>query len=221
DDHIPALLGQRSGQRRPCHDMPVIERNSGLPQCGHGEQEVIIAVLDDQHPRRLLRLSPCSSHWFSVHAALPLSQALCSTVCDSARRQKARGCWSCSAWALISSAVAASSSEAEAFCWVSWLSCSMAPLICTAPDDCSPEAAAISCTRSEVFWIAGTICPRRSPARSASATEEAATSSISWAATCARSASLRTSAATTAQPRPCSPARAASMAPLRASRLVW
>ena len=36
-----------------------------------------------------------------------------------------------------------------------------------------------------------------------------------------RSASRRTSSATTANPRPPSPARAASMAALRASRLVW
>ncbi len=36
-----------------------------------------------------------------------------------------------------------------------------------------------------------------------------------------RSASLRTSAATTVKPLPCSPARAASMAAFRASRLVW
>ncbi len=41
-----------------------------------------------------------------------------------------------------------------------------------------------------------------------------AASSDSWA-------SFRTSVATTAKPRPCSPARAASMAAFRARRLVW
>ena len=44
---------------------------------------------------------------------------------------------------------------------------------------------------------------------------------ISVVASRVRPARLRTSSATTAKPRPCSPARAASMAALRASRLVW
>ena len=44
---------------------------------------------------------------------------------------------------------------------------------------------------------------------------------ISLAAAADRCARFRTSAATTANPRPCSPARAASTAALSARRLVW
>ena len=47
------------------------------------------------------------------------------------------------------------------------------------------------------------------------------TTVISPAVVTERSASLCTLLATTAKPRPCSPARAASMVALRASRLVW
>jgi hypothetical protein len=79
----------------------------------------------------------------------------------------------------------------------------------------------MSCTSSEVFLIDGTISVSRTPARSASFTESLATLPISCAATCERSASFLTSAATTAKPLPCSPARAASIAAFKASRLVW
>ena len=46
-------------------------------------------------------------------------------------------------------------------------------------------------------------------------------SAVSPAAAAATEASLRTSSATTANPRPCGPARAASIAAFRASMFVW
>ena len=46
-------------------------------------------------------------------------------------------------------------------------------------------------------------------------------SDISTVDCAVRSARLRTSSATTAKPRPCSPARAASMAAFNANKLVW
>jgi hypothetical protein len=67
----------------------------------------------------------------------------------------------------------------------------------------------------------GTISSSSLPACSAILTLEPASCPISWAATWLRSASFLTSAATTAKPLPCSPARAASIAAFRASRLVW
>ncbi len=128
--------------------------------------------------------------------------------------------WSCSAWLESSSAVEAISSEAEAFCWMTRSSCWIALLICSAPESCSLLAALISCTSSAVFWMLGTITSSRSAAFSATSTLETESLLISPAAIWLRSASLRTSAATTAKPLPCSPARAASIAALRASRLV-
>ena len=81
-------------------------------------------------------------------------------------------------------------------------------------------AAVISCTSSAVFWMSGTSLSSISPAFSDTFTVVPESWLISPAAFWLRSASLRTSAATTAKPLPCSPARAASMAAFRASRLV-
>jgi hypothetical protein len=102
-------------------------------------------------------------------------------------------CWSDSAWVAISSAVEASSSDAEALRWVTWSIIPMALLIWATPDDCSWLAAATSWTSSAVFLMAGTSSERSCPDRSATFTLEEATVPISPAALWARSASLRTS----------------------------
>ena len=96
------------------------------------------------------------------------------------------------------------------------------------PWDCSRLAPEISLTRLETSWKLAT---RVSIVVPASFTWEAPASMvrtelpmralISWAAWAERWARLRTSVATTAKPRPCSPARAASTAALRARMLVW
>jgi len=62
--------------------------------------------------------------------------------------------------------------------------------------------------------------PTSLPAVSATRTLDVASAPISFADTWLRSASFRTSAATTAKPRPCSPARAASIAAFSASTVA-
>jgi len=66
-----------------------------------------------------------------------------------------------------SSAVDAISSDAAAFCWITWSSCMMALFTCSAPVLCSALAAAISRTSSAVFLISGTNLTSRLPALSA------------------------------------------------------
>ncbi len=96
------------------------------------------------------------------------------------------------------------------------------------PELCSPVAALISAMMSETRCTLATISPivlpasvtRREPDSTFSTLAPIRTL-ISLAASAERWARLRTSLATTAKPRPCSPARAASTAALRARMLVW
>ncbi|MNF43099.1 hypothetical protein D3C84_241700 [compost metagenome] len=96
------------------------------------------------------------------------------------------------------------------------------------PRLCSVEAAAISAMMSVTRLMAMTMSLMVWPAWatrvlpfSTLLTESEISVLISLAAAAERCARVRTSAATTAKPRPCSPARAASTAALRARILVW
>ena len=89
--------------------------------------------------------------------------------------------------------------------------------------------AAVICSNSTWDWLVAADASSMSWFRSApilttpsvSAWTCPMSSEICAAACWESSASLRTSSATTANPRPCSPARAASMAAFSASRFVW
>ena len=104
----------------------------------------------------------------------------------------------------------------------------IAVLICSIPRLCSSLAAAISETRLFTCFTASIISLSASPLLLTSSvpfpifsTESLIRTPISFAASPERCARFRTSPATTANPRPWSPARAASTAALSASRFVW
>ncbi len=106
--------------------------------------------------------------------------------------------------------------------------CETALFTSSMPVLCSAEAAAISDMMSVTRRIATTmslmVCPAwatRVLPFSTLSTESEISVLISLAAAAERWARVRTSPATTAKPRPCSPARAASTAALRARMLVW
>ncbi len=126
------------------------------------------------------------------------------------------------------SAAAADSSTSAAFCCVTPSICVTARPTCSIPESCSREAAAISATISVTCLTELTISSMVLLASSTSFVPPSTFSAelwisalISFAAVALRCARLRTSEATTAKPRPCSPARAASTAALRARILVW
>ena len=93
------------------------------------------------------------------------------------------------------------------------LTISAATVIDVSASSMSRDTRSISATRDVLVSIARALCATRDVTWPVSWT-------MSFAATCELSASLRTSSATTAKPRPASPARAASIAAFRASRLV-
>ena len=79
----------------------------------------------------------------------------------------------------------------------------------------------ISSVEAACSWL---MAPVDSMALEISLTASFMSFSVCWIFSVASrdcSASLRTSSATTAKPRPCSPARAASMAAFRPRRFVW
>ena len=135
---------------------------------------------------------------------------------------------SSAAWPESSEAADDDSSADEAFCWVTLSISEMAAWTWSTPVVCWVPTAAISRTRSEALATEAAISPRVSATRREVTspslvcwTDSRMSASVLLDASLARSARERTSSATTAKPRPASPARAASTAALRASRLVW
>src|SRR5690606_11944781 len=141
--------------------------------------------------------------------------------------KRATSCCRCSAWDESAWLVPVSSSAWRAVAWVALSMCTMARFTCSMPEACSWLETLISDTRSATFFAFCTMLssfalamPTRCVPSPTFSTLSLMSPLISLAAWALRWARLRTSAATTANPRPCSPARAASTAALSASRLV-
>jgi hypothetical protein len=126
------------------------------------------------------------------------------------------------------SAAAAASSTSDAFCIVISSSCDIA--LSTRPMSACCDRVAVliwsmmsltRCTPSTTLRMVSPACPTRAVPAPTFATESSISALISFAAAAERCARLRTSPATTANPRPCSPARAASTAAFSARMFVW
>ena len=142
----------------------------------------------------------------------------------------------CSATVLLASSQADDcSAAAEAICSAPLSACCAATLLCAAAEAISAAPEAMSAESPRMRSSCSVITELRSTSdftfSAASLMPSAITLTSPWiwptsswiclALFSDVSASVRTSSATTAKPLPCLPARAASMAAFRASRLVW
>ena len=138
-------------------------------------------------------------------------------------RSRRAWAWAPSSWLLeaICSVPAAACSVTWAMPWVALETSSELAACWTVAVAISEILAAVALTLSTIFFSASPVSPLSCAPCCTCCVDSLMRLVISPAALLDRSASLRTSSATTANPRPCSPARAASMAAFRASRLVW
>ena len=128
---------------------------------------------------------------------------------------------SASAWAAISCAVAARSSAASLLRVVTPSTRRIAALTSAMPWAWSADADETCCTISVVWRVESSVSASSDSERVVTTWLRDASSRMLSAASWLRTASSRTSVATTEKPRPCSPARAASMSAFSDSTVVW
>ena len=166
-------------------------------------------------PACMLAASParaCAACWLWSRAVRCCCTARCASAAAAACCSAALATFSAPRWA--SRALASASTAASSTAWAT------SAMTCISPRTVSSVATTPRPASASAWaWVAIALIRAaisRTSARIASVmpcTSPALRSEVS--------AKARTSSATTAKPRPCSPARAASMAALRASRLVW